>query len=174
MQPPKELLRMYDKIVPHAFYGFDKKNRPVMYQKIGAIHLEVLDQRLSEQDTINVSEEADYTPLFATIESFVLVHLHAMEKQSKRAEEMSNSSNNLVETFTNVIDLQGLSLSHINFIKYLKEIQIADEICYPQMLGHTILLNTPSFFSLIWNVVKKFLTSNVEERVRNNFSLFII
>ena len=86
-----------------------------------------------------------------------MAHAFDMEIQSQRAEKKSIELNKHIDTFVNIIDLNGFALSHAKFLRYLKAINNYDEVCYPEMLGRTIIINIPALFYSIWTGIKLFL-----------------
>lgn len=72
------------------------------------------------------------------------------------------------QTFT-VIDLDGFSLSLMG--KQIYEfLKLAGSIAsdnYPEVMGETLIVNSPFVFSGVWSIVKTF----IDEKTRNKFKI---
>lgn len=47
----------------------------------------------------------------------------------------------------------------------LSKIMAIDQNNYPEMLGHTCIINAPSFFKMIWQAVKSFIDPKTQEKI---------
>jgi len=145
--PPAKYRELYRKAVPHAHHGVDKQGRPVYYQKTGKAQVETLSKFVPTYDMLRV-------------------HLWDMEHlQNVLFKEASEREGKRVETVVNILDLTGWKLAHRGLIPGLAAITRVDEDNYPETLGASIIINAPSVFPMIWNLVKGFLDPVVASKV---------
>eukprot|EP00455_Lapot_gusevi_P033776 TRINITY_DN3703_c0_g1_i1.p1 TRINITY_DN3703_c0_g1~~TRINITY_DN3703_c0_g1_i1.p1 ORF type:complete len:406 (-),score=61.79 TRINITY_DN3703_c0_g1_i1:143-1360(-) len=145
-QAPQSLLKMYGMLAPHSFHNFDKLGRPCYIQKLGAIQLELLASSV-------------------TVEQVLIAHAYDMEFNMQRAREQTERLGRRIETVVNILDCEGLSMKHRDFLKYLKAISKFDEDAYPETLGRTYIINTPWIFPALWKIIKAFLDPVVAAKV---------
>ena len=132
--PPK--MNILNLAIPSKFHGFDKDKRPVYYERTGKIDPNLFN--------------------YFTDEELLHAHLWSMEVSVYRCYETSTPDNH-VETFTTIMDLEGLSLSHFNSAGVIKLFSDCDKLNYPERMGCLCVINAPSVFPMIWKVVKGWL-----------------
>ena len=49
--------------------------------------------------------------------------------------------------------------------KMLSKIMAIDQNNYPEMLGHTCIINAPSIFKMIWVAIKGFIDPKTQEKI---------
>ncbi len=79
----------------------------------------------------------------------------------------TKKTGHIIETVTAVIDVNHMSLSHVNsdFYSTLKGIANIDSSQYPETMGRVFIINTPSAFPIAWAVMKAFLDPVVASKI---------
>ena len=89
---------MLSAIVPESFHKFDRFGLPAYYMKAGKVNPDLLLK-------------------FVTVDDMVTTHLWGQEYSFKRAEEKSKELGRNIDQFVNIVDLQGLTMSHRSCLK---------------------------------------------------------
>jgi len=58
-----------------------------------------------------------------------------------------------------IMDLEGLSRATCNskVLNIVQHQSRVDALCFPEILGRCLIINAPSFFSMIWSIIKRWL-----------------
>jgi hypothetical protein len=142
----KDLMVRYGKILPNVHLGFDKEDRPVYYQKTGVA-------------------QGDLLRFLGPLQGQTICHVWDMENKRIRSLEQTKKLGRLIDTHTNVLDMEGLTLSIKDLLPILNFVTDQDLKYYPETLGQTIVLNAPSFAPMMWGLIQKFLDPEVAKRV---------
>lgn len=61
----------------------------------------------------------------------------------------------------------GVGLKHLtgDIKKMLSRIMAIDQNNYPEMLGHTCIINAPSVFKMVWQAIKSFIDPKTQEKI---------
>jgi hypothetical protein len=85
-----------------------------------------------------------------------------------RCDQLSRQKGYLVKTVT-IIDMAHDSVTRAmdrDWMKIMGDSMKESELCYPQLLGATVLMNTPGWFKIVFGVASKFMPqSSVEKMV---------
>ena len=119
---------------------------------------------------------------YVTVDDMVTTHLWGQEYSFARAEEKSKELGRNIDQFVNIVDLQGLTMSHRSCLKYMRTIAALDQQYYPESLGKTLIINAPWIFPALWKLVKVMLDpvtadkvvvlgGNYQEVLRDRFEL---
>ena len=129
------------KIFPHGYHKTDKKGRPLYYQMISKIDVEKM--------------------LKVTTEDRLIRHLVQEYEQvmKYKLKACSKAKGELIEQYTIILDLEGIGISSLfgsqkNFV--VKILKVGQDY-YPENMAKMFLINTNSFFSLLYNIVKNFI-----------------
>lgn len=142
----KDMEEMCDKIIPGVHTGVDKLGRPLFIQRTGWAMIGVINRHVQEADVLRF-------------------HTHDMERMMERCREQSKKTGRKIETAVNLFDLDGLSIAFTGLMSVFQKISAIDEDNYPETLGSTIIINAPSAFPFIWNIVKQFLDPVVASKM---------
>lgn len=142
----KALMVRYGKILPNVHLGFDKEDRPVYYQKTGVA-------------------QGDLLRFIGPMQGETICHVWDMENKRIRSLEQTKKLGRLIDTHTNVLDMEGVSLSIKDLLPILNFVTDQDLKYYPETLGQTIVLNAPSFAPMMWGLIQKFLDPEVAKKV---------
>lgn len=63
--------------------------------------------------------------------------------------------------------LAGVGLKHLtgDIKRMLARIMSIDQNNYPEMLGHTCIINAPGVFKLVWSAIKGFIDPKTQEKI---------
>jgi hypothetical protein len=127
---------------PHSMPGFDKQNRPILFEHTGGITPSVLS-------------------VMTTKEWLVSYHWWSMENllnQSFREAKERSESMGLPMSFTTcvILDFAGLNSTHCSkaMLDHVKGLVAIDNICYPEILGKMLVINAPWLVHGLWTLVK--------------------
>lgn len=61
----------------------------------------------------------------------------------------------------------GVGLKHLSgdIKRMLGRIMAIDQNNYPEMLGHTCIINAPGVFKLVWSAIKGFIDPKTQEKI---------
>lgn len=120
------------KFYPHSILGYDKFNRPVLYEWSGRINPAAITTMTTYASLI------DYH--FLTMER----DLDEMFTKAK-ASSSSNSEEGAPISTCAVLDLEGLGLVHCTgaALDHVKALIALDNVCYPETLGKMFVINAP-------------------------------
>ena len=61
----------------------------------------------------------------------------------------------------------GVGLKHLtgDIKKMLQRIMSIDQNNYPEMLGHTCIINAPGVFKMVWSAIKGFIDPKTQEKI---------
>ena len=102
---------------------------------------------------------------YVTVDDMVTTHLWGQEYSFARAEEKSKELGRNIDQFVNIVDLQGLTMSHRSCLKYMRTIAALDQQYYPESLGKTFVINAPWIFPALWKLVKVMLDPVTADKV---------
>jgi len=134
------------KLIPYAYQGFDLEGRPIYYERTGKIHCHALLKHITWDDMLDS-------------------HIWGFEYLQKQCEEQSKKLGKRVEQITCIIDLDGLSLAHRVAIPWLRQAALFDQQYYPGLVGKVIVLNTPWIMPVFFNLVKGFLSEDIQSKI---------
>lgn len=101
------------------------------------------------------------------VEELLLWYSYHMEYRSILLDKLSYEAKSLVRA-TCIIDLFGLSLSQVHsshMITILRRmIQLASDN-YPEGMSYVVFVNSPKFFSIVWNSFKSLLAARTIEKI---------
>ncbi|POM82320.1 CRAL/TRIO domain protein [Cryptosporidium meleagridis] len=101
------------------------------------------------------------------VEELLLWYSYHMEYRSILLDKLSYESKSLIRA-TCIIDLFGLSISQVHsshMITILRRmIQLASDN-YPEGMSYVIFVNSPKFFSIVWNSFKSLLAARTVEKI---------
>eukprot|EP01127_Copromyxa_protea_P002048 TRINITY_DN11934_c0_g1_i1.p1 TRINITY_DN11934_c0_g1~~TRINITY_DN11934_c0_g1_i1.p1 ORF type:complete len:370 (-),score=60.33 TRINITY_DN11934_c0_g1_i1:50-1159(-) len=143
----------FHEIISHSFHKFDKRGRPVYYERTGAINITELS--------------SEFTP-----EQMIRRHIWYMENQVSRMRESPKSiwkgGSERVEQMVHILDLKGLSLNpvtHMSIVNVFKETTRIDQTYYPELMGKMILFRAPPLFYNLWKWVSPLLDPVTQEKI---------
>ena len=135
-------------LVPHAYHGYDLDGRPIYVEKTGAIHPGALsDESILPHD------------------DFMNSHIWGIEHLMQLAHEASVRRGKRVETFTSIIDMNGLSFAHRSALHMLNQCMTLDQTYYPDFIGQLFILNTPWVAPMMYNAAAPFVPAEIRSRV---------
>lgn len=136
------------KLIPYAYHGYDNDGRPIYLEKTGKILCDAL---------------ADSTLI--TVPEFVESHKQGLELLMRRAHDESIRRGKRIDTFTTIIDLDGLSLAHRQAIPILVACTQFDAKYYPERIGKLIVINAPWIAPYLYQLVQNFVDPVTKSRL---------
>lgn len=136
-------------LVPSAYAGFDREGHPVQIECTGRIDVPTLLSAASDQ-------------------AILLGWIWGQEYQIARCKEACEKFNRpagSIERFTQIMDLEGLGMSHFQMSKFLTSISKCGEANYPERMARTLIVNYGMTFSILWGMVKFTLDPVTREKV---------
>mmetsp|Transcript_12691 Transcript_12691/g.21093 ORF Transcript_12691/g.21093 Transcript_12691/m.21093 type:complete len:463 (+) Transcript_12691:56-1444(+) len=153
---------------PHSAVGYDKLNRPVLFEHTGMINPTAMQH-------------------MATMDALIDYHWHNMETwlgslfinapqrsasdftisgEEREGESDSGDPTAVISTCV-VLDLAGLSLTHCSskMMDHLKALISIDNTCYPELLGKMFVINSPWLAVTTWELVKGWLDPRTQAKI---------
>ncbi|CAF4196431.1 unnamed protein product [Adineta steineri] len=131
-------MKLFEKLVPTAFHGHTKSYQPLYIEKTGQMNVDEILKTF-------------------TIEEMIQGYIYGLEYNCQQARDFSRQVGQHIETFAIIYDLNGMKLDIRKLLHSCKEIFYVDENYYPKRSGQTFVLNPPTVFPVIWNMIKHFL-----------------
>mmetsp|Transcript_18068 Transcript_18068/g.25320 ORF Transcript_18068/g.25320 Transcript_18068/m.25320 type:complete len:169 (-) Transcript_18068:40-546(-) len=104
----KEKYNLIKTLYPVKVHGFDKKDRPIVYDGLGML-------------------PAGRFAKLVTVEDFRKYHIHFMEELGKMMRARTKKLGRAVFQLTAIVDMGGMNASHRHFIQYFKVISRIDQ-----------------------------------------------
>lgn len=130
-QDPKDVVKCdpeaLKKFYPHSHLGYDKLNRPILYEQSGQINPAAITSMTTYGALINY-------------------HFLTMEKDLNAMFEVAGTDGKTAVFSTcAVLDLEGLSMVHCtgSAFEHMKSLVALDNVCYPETLGKMLVINSP-------------------------------
>ena len=124
VQCDNEALKNY---YPHSMLGFDKLNRPILFEQSGKVNPAAITSMTTYSNLI------DY-------------HWLTMEKHLNEMFDTSFRTNGtaIISTCA-ILDLEGLGLVHCTgaALEHVQALIALDNVCYPETLGKMFVINSP-------------------------------
>ena len=154
-------VRVLQKFYPHAKLGFDRSNRPILYEKTGAINISAV-KTITTMDCLMAyhvwSMEHDLNAMFRQVyekyEVDKVIDADAEEKREETGAVEKGKGERYIGTCV-IVDLEGLTLAHCApaIIEHLKRMVTHDNTCYPEILGKMFIINAPWIAQQVWKAV---------------------
>jgi len=135
-------------LTPHAYHFFDKENRPIYWEKTGKLKCEAV----ADPNIMNPVE-------------FLNGHIWGMEHVFELAHQKSLELGKRIDTFTSILDMDGLGFSHRAAMPILKSCMDIDDLYYPERIGKLYVLNTPWVAPALFSVAQPLLPAAVKDRM---------
>jgi hypothetical protein len=111
---------------PHGDFGFDKFNRPILFEYSGLIDASAIYQ-------------------MTTLEHCIHYHWWTMEHSLNALFDAAAQRGTSIISTCVIVDLTGLNSHHASslVLNHLKAMIAVDNVCYPETLGKMLLVNAP-------------------------------
>nr|CAJ2478981.1 unnamed protein product [Leishmania braziliensis] len=145
----------------NVYHYWDKGGHPVLYDCCGQADV-----------TEILREVARITPLGKSlVDVIVPYHLYMNEVQYYLVRYgdklLKETGGQALMGITVIIDMEGISFKVVQkrFIQIIRAIFDIDQAYYPEMLHRLFILNAPSFFRMVYGLVKGSLDENTRSKV---------
>ena len=135
-------------LIPEKVHFVDKEGRPLYIACYGPI------------DTDKVLSSL-------TIDMMYVLETYRLEYNARLEEQSSAQVHRRVTQISVILDAKGCTLHHRHLMKWVDANNHVGQNHYPEFLYQLFIVNIPSFFPTLWNVVKLML----DERVRQKINL---
>jgi hypothetical protein len=137
---------------PHSMMGYDKFNRPILFEKSGSVNPTAIHQ-------------------MATKDGLIAYHWWTMENALNRMFEGAQSrvGEGVVVPIATcvVLDFTGLSMHHCSskMMDHVKMLVNIDNCCYPELLGKMLVINAPWLAVTTWEIVRRWLDPRTQAKI---------
>ena len=144
---------------PHIHAGFDKFNRPILFEHTGGMNPTAVLQMTSKQGLINYH--------FWCMESSLD---QKFTEAANRAESThDNPDGTTIHNISTcvVLDFKDLGMTHVSQ-KMLDQMKLyigLDNTCYPELLGKMFVINAPYLAVQTWGMVKRWLDPRTQSKI---------
>jgi len=144
---------------PHVQSGFDRFNRPVLFEHTGGMNPSAVMQLTTKQRLINYhwwSMEKSLDERFS----------EAAARATSTAENPDGTTVHHISTCV-VLDFQGMGMSHVSqkMLDQMKLYISLDNTCYPELLGKMLVINAPTIAVNTWGMVKRWLDPRTQSKI---------
>ncbi|KAI0240332.1 SEC14-like protein 2 [Lamellibrachia satsuma] len=144
-KPPEVLVKYW----PGGIYGCDKDGHPILYQ---------LSKGFDAQGIIRSVKKSD----------MVKYHIYRMEQLMRRCDEESKKRGKVINKTMHISDLDGFDLSMLFtpcIADAMKQVFAIYEANYPDITFSSYVINAPSFFPVVFTLLKPFLSEETKKKV---------
>eukprot|EP01068_Selenidium_serpulae_P016857 Selendium_serpulae@DN6329_c0_g1_i3.p2 len=135
---------------PHGYHGVDKRGRPIYIEALGKVDV---------KHVLSIIQPSDL------IQYFVQEYEHLVEVILPSCSQQCGTP---VDQTLTVLDLQGLNLM-THFTKQtrglVRQVTSLSQNFYPELLGQMIIVNAPTYFTMVWNFVKPLLDEKTVAKI---------
>lgn len=157
----KELFRFPERkaakeMYPHFHHKTDRLGRPVYVERYGQLHLE---------DLLKIT----------TLDRLLLYHVKEWEILIDwKFPACSKAAGRPISQSLTILDLKGVTMKHINkqVRQFIQKITRIDQDYYPEHLGRMLIINAPSSFKTMWQLVKPWLDKQTQKKIEVHGSNF--
>ena len=116
---------------PHSQLGYDKLNRPILFEHSGGVNSTALLQ-------------------MTTLDNLIRYHWWTMQNELERMFDQAAERGPVNISTCVILDLSGMTLSHFSAqsLEQLKAMVSIDNTCYPELLGKMLVINAPWIASM--------------------------
>ncbi len=142
---------LYIQQYPQVYYGHAKNGCPIFYSKPAKIEINAIEALTSLQGIINF-------------------HWHDMRHEFvHKLQDQYTKSNGSFKRYecVCVLDLKNLTAAQLSKrpMKIIKEQSAIDSLCFPETLNHMAIVNSPTFFTFTWKVIKSWIDPRTANKV---------
>ena len=125
-------LEALKKFYPHCQLGYDKFNRPILYEQSGQVN----PAAITSMTTFSALAEYHWLMMETGLDS--------MFQEAALAGRAATGAVPVISTCA-VLDLEGLGLVHCSgaVLDHMKALIAVDNSCYPETLGKMLVINAP-------------------------------
>ncbi|KAK9819593.1 hypothetical protein WJX72_000104 [[Myrmecia] bisecta] len=136
-------------LYPQGYHKTDKAGRPIYIQHIGQINLKQIYELTTEERMIKFH-----------VQEYERCMKYIMPACSKVA------GRHIDQTFA-ILDLKGVGLKHLTgeVKKMMSKVTGIDQNNYPEMLGHTCIINAPGVFKLLYGAIRPMLDVRTQAKI---------
>lgn len=128
-----------------AYYGEDKKHRPLYVECSGAVDAATV-ARLNRADLVRR-------------------HIYHQELQVRRVEESAaRQGDPAIDCWCEIHDMQGLSMQHRQVLGLFTHLARLDTDFYPERAGKIFFVNVPTVFPALWKICRRALDAKTREK----------
>lgn len=171
---------------PHTMQGFDKLNRPILWEMDGKINAQAIATMTTKEGllgyhfwTMNTkldnefSKGKDRSPLPSTWSDAGRESKDGNKPatvfnatEAEEAEKDSKYSSNPINTIA-VMDMTDFGMAQCTnmCMEQLKLFISTDNVCYPETLGKMLVVNAPMLLTATWNLVKGLLDPRTVNKI---------
>lgn len=146
LDTPFSLRDEVDILVPSIHHGYSKAGRPIYIEKTGAQKISLLLKRV-------------------TTNKFLEYHIRFMERTQQLALARSKETGRRVKSSCVILDCKGLGFSHRKLLDWFKVQATLDTSYYSEVLGQLFVINTPSIFSAVYKLAKRYIEPNTQKKI---------
>lgn len=150
------------KFYPHNQRGYDKFNRPLLFDNSGLINMNGIAHLTTQEALIGYH--------FWTMEKCLDELFTAGQQRAKPppvGEGNDSAPASCISTCV-ILDLQGCSMATVAnsaAMNHMKMLIALDNVVYPEMLGKMFVVNAPSFIVSTFAMVKGWLDARTQKKI---------
>ena len=133
-------------LIPERMHHQDKDGRPLYIACYGPI-------------------DTDRVLALMTTEMMYVLETYRLEQHAKLEEAASAQHARRISQIAVILDAKGCTLHHRHLMKWVDANNHVGQPHYPEFLSQLFIVNIPSFFPVLWNVVKHVLDERVRQKV---------
>lgn len=141
---------------PHFHHKTDKIGRPVYVERYGQLHLE---------DLLKIT----------TLDRLLLYHIKEWEILIDwKFPACSKAAGRPISQSLTILDLKGVTMKHLSkqVRSFMQKITRIDQDYYPEYLGRMLIVNAPTSFKAMWQLVKPWLDKQTQKKIEVHGSNF--
>lgn len=136
------------KLIPYAYHGYDVDDRPIYIERTGQMQCQALASNK-----------------YVTMSDLLQSHIWGLENLAVLAYNKSIETGKRIDSFTTIIDMNGLWWHHKDVIPLLGECTSIDNKYYPERIGKLYLINLPWIAPMLYQLVVPLVDPVTKQRI---------
>ena len=133
-------------LIPERVHHTDAHGRPLYIALYGPINTDRVLSLLS-------------------VDVMLVLEAYRLEQFAVLEQALSEQHRRRITQISVILDAQGCTLYHRHLMKWVSANSLVGQPFYPEFLCHLFIVNIPSFFPMLWNVVKRLLDERIQAKV---------
>eukprot|EP00250_Pteridium_aquilinum_P009496 c18704_g1_i1 orf=502-1479(-) len=148
-------------LYPHFHHKTDKRGRPIYIERYGQLQLE---------DLLKVT----------TLDRLLLYHIKEWEVLIDwKFPSCSRVAGRPITQSLTILDLKGVTMKHLSkqVRQFIQKIARIDQDYYPEHLGRMLIINAPTSFKAMWQLIKPWLDKSTQKKIEvhgSNYSVKLL
>jgi len=142
---------IYQAQYPQVYSGVAKNGVPLFFSKTGVLNIEAVECITTVQNIVKYHW-------------YIEIHDFAKRLRQHKLDDPKNFTK--YEAVT-ILDMANLTVGQLNSrtLEIIKEQSAIDSLCFPETMNKMFIINSPSFFTATWKIIKGWIDPRTANKV---------